>query len=302
MSRVAAVIVNRNTREMLRDCLLSFARQDFEEPVSLWVVDNGSTDGSAKMVLNEFPGVNLVWNTGNVGYAKACNKGVSMTSEPYLIVCNSDTVLAEDTVSEIVRFFESNPRAGAVGPRILNTDGSLQYSCREFPSVGEAFAHAFLGLFSADNPFTARYKKLGWDHSVECEVDWVSGAFVALRGEAAREVGFFDEGYFMYVEDVDLCWRLREAGWTVCYIPAGDVVHHIGQSSCFATTRMTLHHHLSMLRFHRKTYRGPVPWLVNPLVALGIASRFALIAALNSFYRVRARLGGQGRVIMPGRQ
>jgi GT2 family glycosyltransferase len=302
LNRVAVVIVNRNTRELLRECLMSVARQRFGGGISVWVVDNGSTDGSAEMVLRDFPEVDMVWNTGNVGYAKACNAGILVSGEPYIVVCNSDTILATDTVSEIVDFFDGTPAAGAVGPLILNTDGSLQYSCREFPSVTQAGAHAFLGLFSADNRYTASYKKLEWDHATECEVDWVSGAFMALRREAVGPIGGFDEKYFMYVEDVDLCWRLHETGWTVNYMPRGGVVHHIGQSSRFATTRMTLHHHLSMLRFHRKTYRGPARWLVNPVVALGIAARFALIAALNSFYRLRARLGGEGHHIMPGRQ
>lgn len=302
MSRVAAVVVNRNTRNFLRDCLLSIRRQEFEGGISVWVVDNGSTDGSQEMVLAEFPGVNLVYNDGNVGYARAANRGIELSCEPYVLVLNSDTVLARDTVSEIAGFLDRNDRAGAVGPRILNTDGTIQFSCREFPSIRDAFAHAFLGLFTSENRYTSKYRKTGWDHACECEVDWVSGAFVALRREALEQVAGFDEGYFMYVEDVDLCWRLRRSGWAVSYIPRGDVVHHIGESSRLASTRMTLHHHLSMLRFHRKTYRGPARRLVNTLVAAGIAVRFALIAALNSFYRVRERLGGAGRLIMPGRQ
>lgn len=302
MNRMAAVVVNRNTREFLRDCLLSLQAQQYDGGISVWVVDNGSTDGSAEMVLADFPGVNLVWNERNDGYSRGANRGIEHSGEPFVMVMNSDTVLSTDTAARIDDFFTANPGAGAVGPRLLNTDGTLQYSCREFPSVADAFAHAFLGLFSADNPYTARYRKTRWDHSSEQEVDWVSGAFIALRRQALEEVGGFDEGYFMYVEDVDLCWRLRERGWTTNYIPRGDVVHHIGQSSRLVSTRMTLHHHLSMFRFHRKTYRGRAPWIVTPLVALGVTLRFTLIAALNLFYRVRARLGGSGRLIMPGRQ
>lgn len=302
MNRVAAVVVNRNTRDLLRECLRSIERQEYDGGISVWVVDNGSTDGSAEMVLGEFWSANLVFNDRNEGYAKAANRGIELSREPYVLVLNSDTVLSRDTVAEIVDFFERNLGAGAVGPRIINTDGSLQFSCREFPSIKDAFAHAFLGLFTAENRYTSRYRKAGWDHACECEVDWVSGAFVALRREPLERLGGFDEGYFMYVEDVDLCWRMREEGWTVNYIPRGDVVHHIGESSRFASTRMTLHHHISMLRFHRKTYRGPARWIVNLLVALGVAARFALIVALNSFYRVRARLGGAGRLIMPGKQ
>lgn len=302
MNGAAAIIINRNTREFLRDCLASTRAQEYEDGVSVWVVDNGSTDGSQQMVLQEFHGANLVWNDGNVGYARACNQGAAHTSEPYLLFMNSDTVLSLSTVREIVEYFEGNPGVGVVGPRILNSDGSLQFSCREFPSMGDAFQHAFIGLFSAENPGSSRYKKTEWEHAEEAEVDWVSGCFIAVRRDAFEAAGGFDEKYFMYVEDVDLCWSIRQSGWSVWYLPRGDVVHHIGMSSQAVPARMVLHHHASMLRFHRKTYRGRARPLVNAAVAVGVAARFLLIMALNSYYRLRAALGGVRRVIMPGRQ
>lgn len=302
MRRAAAIIINRNTREFLRGCLDSIASQDFDGEISVWVVDNGSTDGSPGMVLSGFPGVNLVLNDCNVGYARACNQGAAKTVEPYLLFMNSDTVLAPDTARVLVEHLERQPDTGVVGPRILNADGTVQYSCREFPCVRDAFLHAFLGLFTADNPASARYKKTEWAHDQECEVDWVSGCFFATRREAFEAVGGFDERYYMYVEDVDLCWRVRRAGWVVSYVPRGDVYHYIGMSSQAVPVRMVFHHHASMLRFHRKTYAGGARPLVNAAVAAGVLSRFLLIMALNTFYRIRAALGGVRRVIMPGRQ
>ncbi len=302
MNQVAAIIINRNTREYLRDCLASLAAQEFEGDVSVWVVDNGSTDGSPEMVLAEFEGTNLVLNEDNVGYARACNQGAAHTTEPYLFFMNSDTDLTRGATRAIVDYFEAHPQAGVVGPRILNEDGSLQFSCREFPSINEAFLHAFVGLFSAINAASARYKKTAWSHEEEARVDWVSGCFMAVRREAFEAVGGFDEAYFMYVEDVDLCWRAWRAGWTVDYTPAAEVYHHIGMSSQAVPARMVFHHHASMLRFHRKTYRGGAWPLVNLVVAAGVASRFLLIMALNTYYRLRAALGGVKRVIMPGRQ
>jgi len=302
LNEVAAIVINRNTEDYLRECLASLEAQEFSGGISIWVVDNGSRDGSAGMVLSHFPAVNLLWNTRNLGYSRAANQGIEKTYEPYVLVLNSDTVLSTDTVSRVVEFLEKNPRSGVVGPRLLNPDGTLQFSCREFPTVKEAFFHAFIGLFKAENTHSARYKKTDWDHLDEAEVDWVSGAFMALRREAVETVGGFDEKYFMYVEDVDLCWRVWRGGWTVNFLPRGDVMHHVGQSSSGASTRMMFQHHKSMLRFHRKTYRGPMRFLMNTAVFLGIAARFLLIVALNLFYRVRAALGGRGRVIMPGRQ
>lgn len=302
MNQVAAIVINRNTAGFLRDCLDSLQAQEFTGGISLWVVDNGSDDGSPGMVLGEFPGVNLVWNTRNAGYARACNQGAMASVEPYLIVMNSDTVLAPDTIRQVVEYLERNPGAGVVGPRLLNSDGSLQYSCREFPSIGDAFVHGFLGLFLADNPSSSRYKRMESGHREETDVDWVSGAFMALRREAVEAVGGFDEGYFMYVEDVDICWRMWQSGWTVGYIPRGDVFHHIGMSSRVVSGRMLFHHHRSMLRFHGKSYRGPLRRLMYALVAAGVAARFLFIMALNIFYRVRAALGGARKKIMPGRQ
>ncbi len=299
---VAVVIINKNTREFLSKCLETVLDQDYPGKISCWVVDNASVDGSAPMVLADFPGVNLVWNSSNAGYSRACNQGIRATCEPVVMVLNSDTTLSRDTVSSLVACLDRNPAAGVVAPLLRNTDGSLQYSCRGFPSVKTAFAHAFLGLFKADNVHSARYKKMAWDHAEECEVPWVSGAFMAIRREAFDEIGGFDEGYFMYVEDVDLCWRMWRAGRSVVYLPDGEVCHHVGMSSRAVPARMVFHHHASMLRFHRKTYDGPARRPVNVLVTAGIVVRVALIMGLNALYRIREALGGAARVIMPGRQ
>ena len=302
MRRAAAVVINRNTRDLLIECLESLADQDIAGGISVWVVDNGSSDGSPAEVLRHFSEANLIWNDRNAGYAKACNQGIKNSIEPYIIIMNSDTVLSPGTASTLVAFLEQNPEVGVAAPRILNPDGSIQYSVRDFPGLKTAFMHAFAGLIRSDNPYSASYKKTAWDHDSKAEVDWVSGACMALRRKAVEEVGGFDEGYFMYVEDVDLCWRMREAGWRVVYLPGGDVLHHVGMSSRAATTRMLFHHHRSMLRFHRKTYRGPARRSVNALVALGVIARFALIISLNALNRLKGALGGPKRTIAPGDQ
>jgi len=299
---VAAVVINRNTRDLLRDCLASIEAQDFDGGISTWVIDNGSNDGSADMVIAEFPAVNLVWNSRNTGYARACNKGIGLAREPYAMILNSDIVLDTDAVARLVEFLEGDSRAGIAGPKVLNIDGSLQYSCRRFPSMTESFAHAFIGLFRAGNPYSTSYKMMDMDRDAGTDVDWVSGACMMLRRDALSETGQFDEKYFMYVEDVDLCWRMWQAGWTVNYVPQATAVHLVGMSGRLVPTRMLFHHHRSMLRFHRKTYEGPWRLPVHAAVAAGVAVRFVLIVALNLFYRIRALLGGAKRVIMPGRQ
>lgn len=292
MNEVAAVVINRNTREFLRDCLVSIEGQDCDGGISVWVVDNGSSDGSPGMVIDDFSNVRLIWNRGNSGYARACNQGIHYTDEPFVIILNSDTVIAPDAVSRVIDCFHRNPRAGVVGPRLLNTDGSIQYSCREFPSISEAFMHGFLGLFNPDNPYSSRYKKAEWDHDRESEVDWVSGAFIAFRRRALEDIGGFDEGYFMYVEDVDVCWRMWQAGWAVRYVPDGEVIHHVGQSSRLVSTSMLMHHHSSMLRYHWKTYSGALKVPVFIFVAGGVATRFLMITAINALNRLRGIVTG----------
>jgi N-acetylglucosaminyl-diphospho-decaprenol L-rhamnosyltransferase len=302
VTEVAAVVINKNTRGFLRECLGTLTSQDYDGRIAVWVVDNASTDGSAEAVLSGFPSVDLVWNSINVGYARACNQGIEATGEPIVMIMNSDIELSEDTVSSLVDYMESHPSAGVAAPMLLNSDGSLQFSCREFPSIRTAFFHAFLGLFRGENAHSSSYKKMEWDHTSPSEVPWVSGAFMALRRAALDEIGGFDEKYFMYVEDVDLCWRMWRAGWSVGYVPRGPVVHHVGMSSRAVPARMVFHHHMSMLRFHRKTYEGPAGTLVTAAVAAGLAVRFALIMALNTSFRIRQAFGGAARVIMPGRQ
>jgi N-acetylglucosaminyl-diphospho-decaprenol L-rhamnosyltransferase len=302
MTDVAAVVINKNTKEFLRECLGTIMSQDYAGGISVCVVDNASADGSAEAVLAEFPSVDLVWNSINAGYAKACNQGIGATTEPIVMIMNSDVELAGDTVASLVDHLLSHPEVGVAAPMLLNSDGSLQFSCREFPSIKTAFFHAFLGLFDAGNAHSAGYKKMDWDHTATSEVPWVSGAFMAMRRAALDEIGGFDEKYFMYVEDVDLCWRMWRAGWSVGYVPYGPVVHHIGMSSRAVPARMVFHHHMSMLRFHRKTYEGPAAPLVTATVAAGLAVRFALIMALNTSFRIRQAFGGAAKVIMPGRQ
>ncbi|PKQ28062.1 MAG: hypothetical protein CVT63_04680 [Candidatus Anoxymicrobium japonicum] len=298
MNAVAAVVINRNTSELLRECIETIFASEFAGGISVWVVDNGSDDGAPQMVLREFPGVDLIWNSSNAGYARACNQGINATREPYVLILNSDTALSANAVTEVIGYLERNPKAAIAAPMLRNSDGSLQYSCREFPSIKTAFVHGFLGLIRDENTCSARYKKINWDHERESNVDWVSGAFMAIRREALEEIGGFDEKYFMYVEDVDLCWRMWRAGWSVGYVPSAEVFHHIGMSSGATPARMVFHHHRGMLRFHRKSYDGPMRRTVNVAVGCGIAVRLTLIMALNACYRIR----GVAKVIMPGRQ
>jgi GT2 family glycosyltransferase len=285
--RAALVIVNYNTAGDLRRCLQSV--REMLPAVETAVVDNGSSDGSREMVAGEFPWVRLEDNPGNPGYASACNRGIRATTQPYVFIFNSDVEFLEDGIGAVLDHLDANPDIGALGPLVLNSDRSVQMSCRRFPSMFENLVHGFLGDIWPDNPYTRSYQMKGLCRDEPTDVDWVSGAAMLLRREAADRVGGFDESYFMYVEDVDICWRMREAGYRVVYNPALRLVHHIGRTSSQQSIRMLYHHHRSMFVFFRKRYRGWQGLALLPVVVVGLAGRFTLTIIIQ---KVRARSKG----------
>lgn len=287
--RAALVIVNYNTAGDLRRCMQSV--QEMLPEVETVVVDNGSSDGSREMVRSEFPWVRLEDNPGNPGYASACNRGIRATTQPYVFILNSDVEFQEDGMGAVLDYLDAHPHVGALGPLVLNSDRSVQMSCRRFPSMFENLVHGFLGDIWPDNPYTRSYQMKGLCRDEPTDVDWVSGAAMLLRREAAERVGGFDETYFMYVEDVDICWRVQEAGYRVVYHPAFRLVHHIGRTSSQQSVRMLYHHHRSMFVFFRKRYRGWQGLALLPVVVAGLAARFTLTIIIS---RVRAKKTDKG--------
>ena len=199
---------------------------------------------------------------------------------------NPDVVVEPGAVDALVAALEADPTLGVVGPRIDNTDGTLYPSARTFPHLFDAVGHAFFGLIAPNNRFTRRYRLLDWDHATARRVDWVSGACFLIRGELFRTLGGFDHRYFMYLEDVDLCRRVAEAGFGVAYEPAARVVHVQGVSAEQLPYRMLVAHHRSILRWWWGT-TSPIGRLAVPVVALGLGVRLLLAAG--------ARLLGKGR-------
>jgi N-acetylglucosaminyl-diphospho-decaprenol L-rhamnosyltransferase len=182
----------------------------------------------------------------------------------------------------MLRRLDREPRLAAVGPRIRNTDGSDYPSARSIPSLVDAIGHGALGLFRPHNRFTRRYRQLDADPAQPRPVDWVSGAALWLRRAALDDVGGWDERYFMYFEDVDLCWRLRRAGWGVCYDPAGGVHHAQGASTSRRPYRMLAEHHRSAWRFARRRFTG---WrrLLLPFAAAYLAVRALVTMVVHAF-------------------
>lgn len=268
----SAVVVNYNAKEYLLACIESLSDEGLAMVV---VADSGSTDGSAQAVSERYPTVKWVPTGANLGYGTAANIGAALVDGAYLLVSNADVVVEEGTVTTLRRFLETNPQVAVVGPRIVDARGELYPSARHFPDMLEALGHGIVGQFWAGNPFSRRYRMTDWDHSRRREVDWVSGAFFLARREAWDEVGGFDSTFFMYMEDVDLCWRLRGKGWSVAYEPAAQVTHIQGVSADRHPYRMLFAHHVSMWRFAQRTTTGWRRWVL-PLVLVGLVVRLGM--------------------------
>jgi len=271
---VAAVVVNFEAGEALSECVATLRAEGVAELV---VVDNGSGDGSVDALHRRFPDVEVVTPGFNLGYGAGANRGLAATAAEYVLVCNPDLALASGAVPTLVAALESDPDAALAGPLIRTPEGDRYPSARQFPSLVDAAGHAMLGMFRPSNPFTRAYQRtdLAPAGGVVVPVDWLSGACLLARRTSLEQVGGFDEAYFMYAEDVDLCWRIAKAGWKVLYVPAAEVTHLQGVSTARHPYRMILEHHRSLLRFAERSTTG---WrrLLLPLVALGIGVRAAL--------------------------
>ena len=282
----AAVVVNYEAGSLLTDCVRSVLADASAGDVELVVVDNGSSDGSIDELRAALPDVRVIASPGNVGYARAANLGIAATRAPIVAVLNPDLTMEPGTAKPLLARFDHTPALGACGPRIRNVDGSDYPSARRSPGVPLAVAHGLLGLWWPTNPFTTRYRQLNADPSHARSVDWVSGAAIWLRRSALDAVGGWDERYFMYMEDLDLCRRLRLAGFDVAYEPAGAVTHVQGASTSRTPYRMLIQHHRSAWRFarHRLTGAGV---LLLPFAAVYLCARCALAMAEHAWHASR---------------
>lgn len=273
---LSVVIVNYRKGELLLACLESVFRTADRMSVEVIVVDNASQDDTGTAVPRRFPQVRLVLNAENVGFARATNHGLALASAPLCLWLNPDTVVQPGALQELADFFRGHPDAAAVGPRMVGSDGELQYSCRAFPTLGTAFftRYSLLRRLWPGNPVSSRYLLSEWDHAGVRQVDWISGACLLTSREVLGRVGPLDEAYFLFNEDVDWCRRAADSGLRVYYDPNAVVVHHIGASKGRLPVWLVVERHKGMFRYYRKHMRRS-GWLDVP-VAAGIALRAGL--------------------------
>lgn len=281
MSDVAVVVVNYNAGSAIIDCLRALSR---ERPSEILVVDNASTDESADRIESEHPDIRLIRNRSNVGFGAAANQGIRETKAAHVLLLNPDAVVRPGAVDALKAAMDSRPRAGAVGALVLNPDGSVQPTKRAFPSLWQSILHGLLGIVWPSNPGTRAYTLADAPFDGARTVDWVAGTAMVLRRRAVEAVHGFDEAFFFFVEDVDLCRRLWDAGWEVWFEPRAVVSHAWGTSWTQQPLRFLWIHQRSLFRYATKHLRGP--WvLAYPFIGAGLVLRFVLLAIRWLFTR-----------------
>jgi len=284
-SAVAAVVVNHDAGEALLECVASLRAEGVSEII---VVDNASSDGSAKALAKSDPGVELLETGKNLGYGAGANRGLDSLEAEMVLVCNPDVAVHRGALATLEAALRSDAALAIAGPRIEEPDGTRYPSARRFPSYLDAAGHVLLGQIVPGNRFSRRYRMDDLDPSTPMEVDWVSGACFLARRRALTELGGFDEAYFMYAEDVDLCWRARRAGWGVVYVPGAAVTHLQGLSTSQHPYRMLVAHHRSAFRFASRSARG---WRRGALPAVGVllGVRLAASSAKQALHQRRRK-------------
>jgi len=276
-SDLAVVVVNYNTGRYLSRCLRSAREASGDATLDVVVVDNASVDGSAARAIEDNPEARLIQNDSNRGFAAAVNQGITATTAPFVLLLNPDAEILGGTLGGLLKVAHEHPRAGAIGPVVKDPDGSVYPSARRVPSLAQALGHSFVGPFWHDNPFSRAYTMADWDRRSERSVDWVSGSCMLINRAALDDVGFLDERFFMYVEDVDLCTRMRAAGWEVLFSPELEVLH-VGGVSTGRSKRMTLEHSRSIYRYFVKHRAAGWRSALRPSVWLALRARAALVS------------------------
>lgn len=256
MIDLSVIIVCTNEWHVIGPCLKSIYEQTSGLSFEVIVVDNASTDGSVSNIGKNYPSVRLIVNERNLGFAAANNRGIQQASGRYVLLLNPDTEVLNGALQKTVAFMAANENASIVGCRLLYSSGALQPSARSFPTVGNIFFEStFLYLLFPRSRVFGRYYMTWFDYRTNLEVDWLCGAFLMIRRELIEAIGILDERFYIYTEEVDYCFRAREAGFHVWFFAGSEILHHWGGP------RVTNKHlvywiHRSQLLFLRKHLKG----------------------------------------------
>jgi N-acetylglucosaminyl-diphospho-decaprenol L-rhamnosyltransferase len=280
--KAAVVVVTYQSSADIQSCLDSFA----SDPLigSIVVVDSGSPDVAVTLdIVGKYANVRFEAVGSNIGFGAACNRGVANTTEQIVVLLNPDTELAPGCISALVLAMQrtGSERTAVIGPIVTNPDGTVYPSARVFPSIVTSIVHGFVGIVAPKNRFSEKYLR------PDRPPEWISGTAMAVRRSAFESVGGFDEQFFMYVEDVDLCWRLAQRGWGVAQITDAVVTHHIGGSSKHRRFGTVVEHHRSLWRFAIRQSSGLSRFLL-PIVAVGLMTRCAVVLIMQTIRKAPA--------------
>lgn len=257
---LSIILVNLNTKELLYDALAALPEACSGLVYETIVVDNGSSDGSPAMVREQFPGAQLIVNQRNVGFAAANNQAFEVAHSDLILLLNTDTRAAPGSISALVQFIHSHPQAGIAGPRLINLDGTFQGSAANFPTIPQESLLLLGNLSRHLRGPVFPFHQLPPELSPR-QVDWVSGACLLIRRIVIDQIGPLDEGYFMYTEETDWCYRAKQAGWEIWWVPEPVVLHYNGATAKQTHALKRWQVYGSKIRFFRKHHGRAAAWM-----------------------------------------
>lgn len=286
--KTSVIIVSYNTKEYLEKCIKSLLKRDNSDKEIL-VIDNASSDGTPAFVRENFPDAKLILNKENLGFAKAVNQGIKESSGKYILLLNPDTEILSDSIKNLINFTEKHPEVAAVGPKLLNSDLSLQTSAYFFPNLIWLLFHLsrVKHIFYPNMLMRSLLSKISihfWEYNQIREIDWITGAAILIRREAIREVGFFDENFFMYFEEIDWCKRAKEKGWKIYFTPDASIIHHLEKSSEKEGERTFLERYKSLIYYFRKHHQKKIV-AVKMLLGFIFSLKIILFFIISLFYK-----------------
>lgn len=279
---LSVIIITYKERELLRQCLQSVfdSRTDFRFEVI--VTDSNSQDGSVEMVRAEFPQAKILDNQKNLGFSKGNNVAIKQAAGRLILLLNADTTVRPDTLDLSVKYMHAHPGVGALGAKVILSNGQLDQACRrKFPNPWNSFLRLFGFRSFSDYNISAPIDQ-------EVEVDAIMGAYFLVRKSVIDQIGLLDEEFFMYGEDLDYCWRIKQAGYKIVYYPQAEITHYKYGASKSVPFQAIKWAHTAMKIFYRKHYAKKYNWLVNSLVYLGIDVRMYLVILVNLFRQNRS--------------
>ena len=267
---LSIIIVNYQHSHILDNCLESVYRTIEKIQFEVILVDNSSKDDGLEPILKRYTKIRFINNSKNVGFARANNQGAKIASGDFLLFLNPDTTMIEDAVESMLDYIQSDSSIGILAPKVMNPDQTIQYSCRKFPTIWSGLFNRYsltTRLFP-NNRYSRDYLMLDYDHNSIRSVDWVSGCCMMMSESTLKKVGGFDENYFLFIEDVDLCQVIKKKGLRVVYFPNAKIFHKISSSNARSTSRVIIKRHQGMIYYNQKYSETNliVQYMINSII------------------------------------